>query len=117
MLSRVAENIYWMSRYIERAENTARLVSVATNLMLDLPKGMHQGWEPLISISGAHELFLKRHDNYGERAVLRFLIGAPENPDSILASLHNARENCRTVRDIILREIWEQINEFHHFLF
>jgi uncharacterized alpha-E superfamily protein len=81
--------------------------------MLDLPKVMRQGWEPLISISGVHELYLKRHDNFGERAVLRFLIGAPENPGSILASLHSARENCRTVRDIIPREVWEQINALH----
>jgi uncharacterized alpha-E superfamily protein len=113
MLSRVAENIYWMSRYIERAENSARLVSVATNVMLDLPKGMHQDWEPLISITGSHELYLKRHEDYGERAVLRFLIGSPENPGSILGSLQSARENCRTIRDIVPREIWEQINALH----
>ena len=113
MLPRVAENIYWTARYIERAENSARLVLVSTNLMLDLPKGMRQVWEPLISITGSHELYLKRHDDYGERAVLRFLIGAPENPGSILASLKSARENCRTIRDIVPREIWEQINSLH----
>jgi uncharacterized alpha-E superfamily protein len=115
MLSRVAENIYWMSRYIERAENTARLISVATNLMLDLPKGIRQGWAPLIAISGCDELYRKSHDDYGERAVLRFMIGAKDNPDSILASLDDARENCRTIRDIVPRRIWEQINALHHY--
>jgi uncharacterized alpha-E superfamily protein len=113
MLSRVAENIYWMSRYIERAENTARLVSVATNLSLDLPKGMQTGWEPLIAISGADAIYQEHHQDYGERAVLRFLIGAKQNPDSILESLARARENCRTIRDIVPREIWEQINALH----
>ena len=113
MLSRVAENIYWMARYIERAENTARLVSVATNLMLDLPKGVRQDWAPLIEISGSDEAYRKHHQDYGERAVLRFMIGAKDNPDSILASLKNARENCRTIRDIVPREVWEQINALH----
>jgi len=115
MLSRVAENIYWMSRYIERAENTARLVSVATNLMLDLPKWIRQGWAPLIAISGCDALYRKSHDDYGERAVLRFIIGAKENPDSILASLSSARENCRTIRDIVPRKTWEQLNALHHY--
>lgn len=113
MLSRVAENIYWMSRYVERAENTARLVSVATNLMFDLPKGIRQGWAPLIAINGCDESYRKRHSDYGERAVLRFMIGSKDNPDSILGSLQNARENCRTIRDVIPREVWEQINALH----
>ncbi len=113
MLSRVAENLYWMSRYLERAENTARLVSVGTNLLLDLPTGMRQGWEPLIAISGCDEIYPKSHGDYGERAVLRFLIGAKDNPGSISASLQSARENCRTIRDIVPREVWEQINALH----
>jgi uncharacterized alpha-E superfamily protein len=113
MLSRVAESVYWMSRYIERAENTARLVSVATNLMLDLPRGVRRDWEPLIAIAGSDAIYLKRHQDYGERAVLRFMIGAKDNPDCILASLARARENCRTIRDILPREIWEQINALH----
>lgn len=115
MLSRVAENIYWMSRYIERAENTARLVSVGTSLMLDLPTGMRQGWGPLIAISGCDEIYLKSHGDYGERAVLRFMIGAKDNPASILGSLQSARENCRTIRDIVPREVWEQINALHFY--
>lgn len=115
MLSRVAENVYWMARYIERAENTARLVSAATNLMLDLPKGMRQGWGPLIAIAGGDEIYRKRHNDYSERAVLRFMIGAKDNPASILESLQSARESCRTVRDIVPQEIWEQINALHLF--
>jgi uncharacterized alpha-E superfamily protein len=111
MLSRVAENIYWMGRYLERAEDAARLVSVNTNLLLDLPRGIAPGWEPLIVISGADQVFREQHTECTERRALRFLIGDEKNPSSILSSLHAARENCRTVRDIVPRESWEDISE------
>lgn len=113
MLSRVAENIYWLSRYVERAENMGRLVSVNANLLLDLPKGIAPGWEPLITITGSNDLFLKRHKTYGERTALRFLISEAEHPGSILSSLQAARANCRTIRDSIPRAAWEQINELY----
>ena len=61
MLSRVAENVYWLARYLERAENTARLVSVNTNLLLDLPAGYAPGWLPLIDITGGRQLFDEKH--------------------------------------------------------
>ena len=115
MLSRVAENIYWLARYIERAEDVARIVTVNANLLMDLPKGIAPGWEPLIVITGSTELYFKRHKECNERAALRFLIGDPDNPGSILTSLRGARENCRTIRDIVPREAWEQINELYLF--
>ena len=71
MLSRVAENIYWMARYVERAENTARLVSVNANLLLDLPRGIAPGWEPLVSIMGVDQEFHKRHSRATERNVVK----------------------------------------------
>lgn len=110
MLSRVAENIYWMARYIERAENTARLIMVNTNLLLDLPKGLQPGWEPIIKILGSSEYFSQHHDDLSERTVLKYLIADPKSPISILYSLQQARENARTIRDIIPREAWEQVN-------
>lgn len=110
MLSRVAENLYWMARYVERAENTARLISVNSNLLLDLPKGIAPGWAPLIDIMGLRSDFGSRIEEPDERQVLRFLIADRSNSGSILSSLHLARENCRTVRDILPREIWEQLN-------
>jgi len=113
MLSRVAENIYWLARYVERAENTARLVNVNTHLLLDLPKKVRFGWEPLIQITGSASLF---HELYGaadERSVMRFLLADERNPGSILNALHQARENTRTIRDIIPREAWEQINDLY----
>lgn len=113
MLSRVAENIYWMARHIERAENTARLIKVNTFLLLDLPKGIAPGWTPLLTITGAAELFYRRYKEAGERQITKFLIGDDDNPGAILPSLRIARENCRTIRDIIPREGWELINELY----
>ena len=63
MLSRVAENIYWLARYVERAENTARLMGVNANLLLDLPKGIAPGWAPLVAITGSEVVF---RDTYQE---------------------------------------------------
>lgn len=114
MLSRVAENVYWMSRNIERAENTARLVMVNTNLLLDLPKGVQLGWQPIIKILGCEADYLSRNDNFDERAVLKFLIADINSPNSILFALKQAREDARTIRDIIPREAWERINDLFH---
>jgi uncharacterized alpha-E superfamily protein len=115
MLSRVAENIYWLARYIERAENTARIVTVNANLLLDLPKGIAPGWQPLIDITGTTTLFEERYKDYSERNVVRFLLGDERHNASIMASLAAARENCRTIRDIVPRECWEQINSMYLF--
>ena len=111
MLSRVAEHIYWMARYIERAENIARLINVNTNLILDLPKSANVGWIPIIEILGSDELFNEQYDSPEERNVLRFIISDQKNPGSIVSSLALARENARTIRDIIPRETWERIND------
>jgi len=110
MLSKVAEYIYWMARYVERAENIARLISVNANLLLDLPKGIAPGWEPLIWITEGQALYDSLQGDYSERAVLRFLIGEKENKSSLLNSLAAARENARAIRDIIPREAWEHLN-------
>ncbi|MBK1650245.1 alpha-E domain-containing protein [Rhabdochromatium marinum] len=115
MLSRVAENIYWLARYIERAENTARLVSVNANLLLDLPRGIAPGWQPLIDITGANTLFEEHYKEYGERQVVRFLLSDQRHCGSIMSALAAARENCRTIRDIVPREAWEQLNGLYLF--
>ena len=111
MLSRVAEHIYWMARYVERAENTARLMNVNSHLLMDLPKQMRPGWQPIIDILGARDLFLSLNEDVDERQVLRFIISDIHNPGSILSTLRMARENARTIRDIIPREAWEQMND------
>jgi uncharacterized alpha-E superfamily protein len=113
MLSRVAEHVYWMARYIERAENTARLISVNSNLLLDLPRQVRPGWLPLIAITASEDLFHSLYSDADERSVVKFLISDTRNPSSILGSLQSARVNARTIRDIIPREGWEQLNELY----
>jgi len=113
MLSRVAETIYWIGRYLERAENIARLINVNTNLMLDLPKSIHLGWEPLIRILGCEGIYYERHDEITERRIVNFLISDENNPGSILSTLSCARESARTIREILPREAWEELNTFY----
>ncbi len=112
MLSRVAQNIYWMTRHVERAEDTARLINVNTNLLLDLPRHTTFGWLPLIFIVGAEKLFFEKEPNRlaDEANVVRFLISDSEHPGSIISSLAAARENLRTTRDTVPQDAWEQIN-------
>ena len=115
MLSRVAQNIYWMARYVERAEDTARLINVNTNLLLDLPRTTTFGWLPLIFIMGAEDLFFEKdpHRLADETNVVKFLIGDREHPGSIISSLAAASENLRTTRDVVPQEAWEQINALY----
>jgi uncharacterized alpha-E superfamily protein len=116
MLARTVENVYWLSRYLERAENTARIIGVNTNLLLDLPGGIAPGWLPLVDISGNRAEYDKLHEGKAtrgeERDVVQFLIADTTNPGSICSSLHSARENARTLREILPTEAWELLNEF-----
>jgi uncharacterized alpha-E superfamily protein len=113
MLSRVAESIYWMSRYIERAENVARFVSVNLNLSLDFPGEDQQQWLPLVVTTGDDEPFRERYPTPTKESVLRFLTVDRENPNSILSCLMAARANARSVRECISAEMWEHINNFY----
>ncbi len=113
MLSRVANSVYWAARYIERAENTARIINVNANLVLDTPRGISPGWLPLITITGSEELFEEQGREASERNVVHFLVADRLNPGSILSSLAQARDNARTVREIMPREAWEVINDLH----
>jgi uncharacterized alpha-E superfamily protein len=113
MLSRVAESIYWMSRYVERAENVARFIEVNLQLMLDAPEGCDQQWEPLVATTGDHAEFAKRYGAATQPNVLHFLTFDPDNSNSIFSCLRAARENARTVREIISSEMWLQLNKFY----
>ena len=115
MLSRVAQNLYWMTRYVERAEDTARLINVNTTLLLDLPRHTTFGWLPLIFIVGAEKLFFEKDPRRlaDETNVVKFLISDSDHPGSIISSLAAARENLRTTRDTVPQEAWEQINSLY----
>ncbi len=113
MLSRVADSIYWMSRYVERAENVARFISVNLNLSLDMPGEAGQQWLPLVVITGDEATFAQRGNETTKENVVQFLTFDEENPNSILSCLRAARENARSVREIISAEMWEHINKFY----
>ena len=113
MLSRVADAIYWASRYVERAENVARFVDVNLNLMLETPVQRRQGWQPLVMTTGDQALFEDHYGNATSEAVAWFLTFDSSYPNSILSSLTSARDNARTVRDVISREMWQELNEFY----
>lgn len=116
MLSRVANSIYWMSRYIERAENIARFVDVNLHLILDTPIDGQEQWEPLVMITGDHKDFKKRHKKSSREDVIHFLTFDRDNPNSIISTVIKARENARSVREIISSEMWEQVNKFYFLL-
>ncbi|MGE0822015.1 MAG: alpha-E domain-containing protein [Candidatus Binatia bacterium] len=113
MLSRVADSLYWMSRYVERAENVARFVDVNLHLILDAPIGTTEQWQPLVVTTGDEKLFAERYNEASRDNVIEFLAFDRQNPNSIASCLRTARENARSVREIISSEMWEQINTFY----
>jgi uncharacterized alpha-E superfamily protein len=114
VLSRVAECTFWMSRYLERAENTARFIEVNQNLTLEAEAGGGPQWLPLVDTAGDRELFEELHPNPSRDDVIRFLAFEPLNPNSIFSCLARARENARTIRENITTEMWEETNTLFH---
>jgi len=113
MLSRVADSIYWLNRYIERAENVARFVDVNLQLALDLPSGLPQQWQPLVMTTGDNPYFYDKYSQATMENVIFFLCFDTEYPNSIRSCLRAARENARSIREIISSELWEQVNDFY----
>lgn len=113
LLSRVADAVYWLGRYIERAENVVRFLDVNHNLMLDLPQDFAGQWQPIVDTSGDRALFLKRYGPATRHNVVRFLVFDAENPNSIYSCVLAARENARSVRETISSEMWQQVNSLY----
>lgn len=120
MLSRVAECLYWMSRYVERAENVARMVDVHQRLMLDIPSKQSQqickDWLPLASTLGDESSYRQSHRKRDAETVTEFLVFDLQNLNSVASCVRAARENARSVREIISPEMWEQINRTYLWL-
>jgi uncharacterized alpha-E superfamily protein len=120
MLSRVADSLYWMSRYIERAENNARIADVNLQLLLDLANQRdgdpQQQWDPIISSLEENELFASLYQAPSGQAAIDFVSLQKKNPNSIFSCLSRARENARTTREQISSEMWEQINKLYLFV-
>ncbi len=114
MLCRVADSLFWMGRYMERAENTARLVDVYLQIVLELQNNnMEKHWEPILKTTGDYELFLKLYDEVDHYTVPEFLTFNLENPSSIYSCIVSIRENARQIRDQISTEMWEVINRLY----
>jgi uncharacterized alpha-E superfamily protein len=113
MLSRVADSIYWAARYLERAENTARFIDVNLQMSLDAPIAFSGQWQPLVAITGDRPSFQQRYSGPTRDSVIQFLTSDAANPSSILSCLGKARENARSVREVISSETWEQVNRLY----
>ncbi|MBX3644584.1 MAG: alpha-E domain-containing protein [Rubrivivax sp.] len=113
MLSRTADHLFWMARYMERAENTARMLNVnyETSLLPQSAEATEQGWRGLLSISELTPSYLERHSDFSGREVMDFMVRDESNPSSILACLRAARENARAVRGTLTTEVWETQNQ------
>ena len=114
MLSRVAESLYWMSRYIERAEDLTRLLAVNFSALLDLRAGDAQrAWQSLVKATGDDALFAELHGEANAESVTQFMFWEALNPNSVTACIVRARENARGVREQITSEMWEGINRLY----
>ena len=112
MLSRTADCLYWMARYTERAENTARMLDVShqTALLPQPEQFLEQSWKKLLTISKLEDDFSKKYDIINRHNVLDFMIYENTNPSSIVSCLYSARENARVIRGRITSEVWETQN-------
>ena len=112
MLSRTASHLFWMARYIERAENMARILDVTANMALVPNAALSEAalWQPALEISGNAEAFQERFKDYTASNVIHYLAMDKENPSSIYSALYSARENARSVRVALTSETWENIN-------
>ncbi|MEG3638646.1 alpha-E domain-containing protein [Magnetococcus sp. PR-3] len=113
MLARVAEHIYWLGRYMERAEDTARLIMATSGATLELmavPGKQPVNWEQLLLIVGGLPIYNEHHHTFEEREIVHFLLASQRNPGSIYNTMRMAKENLRITRDAFPRETWSQIN-------
>lgn len=112
MLSRTADHLYWMARYTERAENTARMLDVAvqTSMLPQSAADAELGWRAMLGISELQQAFDAKHEVLDARNVLAFMASDPDNSSSIVSCLTAARENARAVRGVLTTEVWETLN-------
>ncbi len=112
MLSRTADHLFWMARYTERAENTARMldVNLQTQLLPQSAEAAEQGWRAVLGISELQPAFDDKYPAITHKDVIDFMVKDPENPSSIASCLTHARENARAVRGALTTEVWETQN-------
>ena len=116
LLARAAESLYWAARYLERAEDTARIVREHTNLIVDMPTVVPVTWVPLLAITGEELTFRSRYERADELSVIRFLVADRDNRSSIVSAIGQARENLRTVRELVPNELWHAVNDLYLYI-
>ena len=113
MLCRVADSLFWMSRYLERAENQARFIDVTSHIALGYRGREDVLWSSLLHASGDVECFQERYDRPTRKNVIDYLLFNRENMNSVLSCLMAARENARSVRENLTTPMWEAVNRFY----
>lgn len=110
MLGRTASGLFWMMRYLERMENTARLIDAGFRMSLTRSRTQRSEWESVLTTAGAKTLYMTAHDDYKTASVVEFLLADRDNPGSVISSLKLARQNARMTRTALTRDVWEAIN-------
>ena len=120
MLARLAENLFWCGRYLVRAEDTARMVDVTWHMLLESsPSMVARSWEDLLDVLQQTAAYHAWADGHGEVVairpddVVRWLVSESSNPGSVACAAHAARENARSVRELVSTEFWEAVNDLH----
>ena len=111
MLGKTAGGLYWMFRYLERAENIARLISAGQRIALTRGTGATDEWAAIVATAGVDRSYSKKYDSYDGPSVIDFLLRDMDNGSSVLSSIDSARNNARLVRTALTREVWEAVNE------
>ena len=111
MLGRTASGLFWMMRYLERFENTARLIDAGFRMSLTRARTSESEWESVLTTAGTRELYMAEHDRFSTSRAVDFLVANRDNPNSLLQSIMSARENARMTRTALTKDAWEAINE------
>lgn len=111
MLGRTASGLFWMMRYLERFENTARLLDAGYRMSLTRARTAESEWESVLTTAGTRDLYLQQHDRFNTKGTVDFLVADKDNPSSLYNSIAAARENARMTRTALSRDVWEAINE------
>ena len=111
MLGKTAGGLFWMFRYLERSENTVRLLDAGFRIALTRSTVAQNEWESVVTTAGVHQQFRERHDSYNAVNVIDFLLRDNGNPSSVISVVNTARNNARLVRTALTREVWEAVNE------
>jgi len=111
VLGKTAGSLFWMFRYLERCENTARFTEAGFYIALTRYKSAEDEWQSIIQAAGAEEHYNSLNNNYDGATVINYLLREKDNPSSVRSIIDLARSNARTARTALTREVWEAVNE------